>query len=76
MKIKFPNPDEYDDDFGMFFEQLELCIHHARKSWEKIKDKEPFVSFRVEVLSNDYDKYAEILDERKEQEISIEINTP
>jgi len=86
MKIKLPNPDEYDGDYDSFLEQLELCIHHARKSWEKMKkdfspkqlksnDDSPYITFRVNVLQDDYDKYFPILDSRKEQDIDIEINS-
>lgn len=82
MKIKLPNPDDYSEDTSMFFEQLELCVHHARKAWEKIvksfnpEDEQPYITFRIPFLQKDYEKYSDILDQRAEQDIDIEINTP
>lgn len=81
MKVRLPNPTDYDNVDG-FLEQLELSIYHTKKSWEKIKksldpDAEtPYVIFRVSVLQDNYEKYYDIIDNQKEQEIDIEINTP
>ncbi len=57
MKIHLPNPDDYVDDIVGFLDQMELCVHHARKSAEKIlskyddKDKEdgnyPWICLRI-----------------------------
>lgn len=85
MKIKFPDPTEFKTDIDGFFDQLELSVYHARKSWEKIKisySKEqleddstsPWCTFRHPFLDNNYDKYAvDILDPGKDQDIEIEI---
>jgi hypothetical protein len=37
MKIQLPNPNDYLHKEDQFWEQLELAIYHAKKSWEKIK---------------------------------------
>jgi hypothetical protein len=39
MKINLPNPDEYVNDIMGFLDQMELSVHHARKSAEKILSK-------------------------------------
>lgn len=39
MKIKLPNPEDYVNDIMGFLDQMELCIHHAKKSAEKILSK-------------------------------------
>ena len=39
MKINLPNPDDYFNDIMGFLDQMELCVHHARKSAEKILSK-------------------------------------
>jgi len=36
MKVHLPNPDDYLNDIHGFLDQMELCVHHARKSAEKI----------------------------------------
>lgn len=36
MKIKLPNPNDFANDIPGFLDQMELCVHHARKSAEKI----------------------------------------
>lgn len=36
MKIRLPNPKDFLGREAMFFEQMELSIYHAKKSWEKI----------------------------------------
>lgn len=87
MKIKLPNPDDYDGDFDSFLEQLELCVHHAKKSWDKLKARytpeqlntdgdRPYISYRVNVLWNNYDEQYKLIDSRKDQDIDIEIDSP
>lgn len=78
MKIKLPNPDDFDSDVDGFLEQLELCVHHARKAWGKMKaskDEVPdaYISYRVNVLEDNYDEYSAIIDKNLEQDIDIEI---
>lgn len=40
MKIQFPNPDDFLHREDAFFDQLELCVFHAKKAWIKIKNQE------------------------------------
>lgn len=87
MKIRLPNPSDYESNIDAFFEQLELSVYHAQKSWEKIKknlseeelldeNERPYLLYRLPFLEENYDKYSEILDGLKHQEIEIEITTP
>ena len=39
MKIQLPNPQDYLHKEDLFFEQLELCIFHAKKAWDKVKKR-------------------------------------
>lgn len=82
MKIKLPNPDDYGNDVMGFLEQMELCVHHAKKSAEKILAKyseedikegndTPYVVFRHPQI--DYEKYYEIIDNQLDQDIEIEV---
>lgn len=41
MKIQLPNPKDYLGKEDLFFEQLELCIFHAKKAWDKVKKRYP-----------------------------------
>ncbi len=86
MKIKFPNPNDYTGDIDGFLDQLELCVHHARKSWDKTKknyseeelansDVAPYAVFRVPYLWEKYDTFYEIVDGGHDQNIEIEIAT-
>lgn len=80
MKIQLPNPNDFLYKEDQFWEQLELSIYHAKKSWEKIKknypednnDNQPWLSFshkeNIEKKLNE-DEFLE-----DSQEISIEIN--
>lgn len=36
MKIRLPNPIDFLGKEEMFFEQLELSLYHAKKTWLKI----------------------------------------
>ncbi len=54
MKIHLPNPDDYVDDIMGFLDQMELCVHHARKSAEKTlakyedsEDDKPWIALRI-----------------------------
>lgn len=42
MKIQFPNPTEYLGREDLFFDQLELCVYHAKKAWAKIINQEKY----------------------------------
>jgi len=85
MKINLPNPEEYLHKEDLFFEQLELSIYHAKKSWEKVKkqydpnnkDDYPWLSFTLGIAADK--KVADFLDQvdpdyDERQGISIEIN--
>lgn len=84
MKIKLPNPADYLLDEDSFWEQLDLAIYHAKKSWEKVlkkhspddKDNYPWLSFtlepHIEKAIDDARVEKHEYDDR--QEISIEIN--
>jgi len=48
MKIQLPNPDEYLHNEDEFWEQLDLAIYHAKKSWEKIKKRYDEADAKVE----------------------------
>lgn len=39
MKIQLPNPTDYLHREDEFWEQLELSIYHAKKSWDKVKKR-------------------------------------
>jgi hypothetical protein len=64
MKIKLPNPNDFINDVMGFLDQMELCVHHARKSAEKILsgysqediqegNETPYVTFNSPVLAGD-----------------------
>lgn len=88
MKIQFPNPDNYTNDIMGFLDQLELCIHHARKSAEKILSKyseedlkngnnTPWIGFNLGLLERN-DKLKQAVEEIDgdlfiEQDIELEI---
>lgn len=86
MKIQLPNPSDYQGKEDMFWEQLELSLYHAKKSWQKVKrtyseqDKEnyPWLSFSLGIdkgeVSNFLDSEKIDPDYKDRQEISIEIN--
>lgn len=38
IKIKLPNPNQFRNEYSVYFDQLELAVYHARKSWEKINE--------------------------------------
>ena len=40
IKITLPNPNEFQYQGGVkhFLRQLELCVHHAQKAYEEIKN--------------------------------------
>lgn len=82
MKIQFPNPQDYLHKEDLFFEQLELCIFHAKKAWDKVKktypkdDKNdyPWLAFHQD---NDIEdairNHSEDVDYTKAQSISLNI---
>jgi hypothetical protein len=82
MKIKLPIPHDYARP-EEFFDQLELAIYHARKSYEKILAKysaedikqmndTPYVKFLLPLLGDELDRGLDKDDELR-QEIEIEI---
>ena len=86
MKIQFPTPQDFLHREQLFFEQLELAIYHAKKSWDKIKaqyteedeknENYPWLSFGLEIESDErVEKLFEEIDPdyEKRQEISLEI---
>jgi hypothetical protein len=50
MKIKLPNPNDFPNDVIGFLDQLELCVHHAKKAAEKILAK-----YSIEDIENGND---------------------
>jgi len=36
--IKLPNPKYFNNQYSDYFDQLELAVYHARKSYEKFKE--------------------------------------
>lgn len=48
MKIQLPNPIDFLDREELFFDQLELCIFHAKKAWQKIRNQKKYTE------GNDY----------------------
>lgn len=40
VKISLPNPNDFHDKPEQYFRQLELAIHHARKSYEELKNSD------------------------------------
>lgn len=46
MRIVFPEARDYAGREDEFFEQMELAVYHARKSWQKIHDKNPDAQIR------------------------------
>jgi hypothetical protein len=39
IEVNIPSPEYFQNDLGAFFDQLELAVYHARKSYEKIAEK-------------------------------------
>lgn len=79
MKIQFPNPTDFCGREELFFEQLELSIFHAKKSWRSLLNQsivdgkeKPWIKFGFEdVILDAIDKVDP--DQEICQEISIEI---
>lgn len=44
--IKFPNPSNFSGNLSVYFDQLELCVYHARKAYEKIVEDIPSDNLR------------------------------
>lgn len=84
MKINLPNPSEYLHKEDQFFDQLELAIYHAKKSWEKVKktyteedeknEYYPWLSFTHEPHIEDLFDGKERIENTDRQNIAIEIN--
>jgi hypothetical protein len=82
MKIKLPNPNDFLHDEDSFWEQLELAIYHAKKSWIATKKKYPasdkndypWLSFVHEDHIEGLFEGKEKEENRDRQEISIEVN--
>lgn len=78
MKIQFPNPQDYLGREDLFFDQLELCVFHAKKAWTKVRSQErykdvnqyPWLSFQ---FPKEIEKAIENVDPDREecQEISL-----
>lgn len=84
MKIHFPNPDDYINDIGGFLDQLELCIHHARKASAKILanysaedlkegNDTPWISFRLPAFDNDNELSKVLNEEDPDRSLEKEI---
>lgn len=80
MKIQFPNPQDYLHKEDLFFEQLELCIFHAKKSWDKVKkrydpdnkDDYPWLAFHQEDYIEDaIREHSKDVDYQEAQNISL-----
>jgi hypothetical protein len=84
MKIKLPNPIEFDTKtYYEFFDQLELSVYHARKSFERTMQKystediekandTPYIVYNLPNLNEDLlDKEDPNNEQRQEIEISI-----
>jgi flagellar biosynthesis chaperone FliJ len=86
MKIQLPNPSEYIHKEEQFWDQLELSIYHAKKSWEKIRrtyteeeiknENYPWLSFSHEDHIEEAIDGKEKIEYEDRQSISIEINEP
>lgn len=85
VKIKLPNPNEFQKNPKQFFRQLELAVHHAQKSYEEMEKDgsynpdENFICFRFPKL-NLYDRddigegFVKVhVDEESELDVEIEI---
>jgi len=89
VKITLPNPNDYQNgDIEHFLRQLELCVHHARKSYQEFEKDETsgeniYVTFRfpeLDLFNRETDKEGNIsihIDEAldKIQNIEIEISS-
>lgn len=87
MKINLPNPDDFANDVMGFLDQLELSVHHARKSAEKIlakyspedieKGNAPWITLRISAFDeqNELSKALEEADPDRsiEKEIVLSI---
>jgi hypothetical protein len=83
MKIKLPNPVDYVNDVMGFLDQMELCVHHAKKSAEKILAKysdeditkgndTPYIEFVSPVLTGEaFEKFDPDAEWRHDLELEI-----
>lgn len=84
IKIRLPNPNDYQGNIKGFLRQLELSVHHAQKSYEQLeKDElisdETFCTYRHPSVNlydreSDSDGYVKVhVDEESNQFLNIEI---
>lgn len=84
MKIYLPNPDDYVNDIMGYLDQMELCVHHARKSAEKILSKyseedikagndTPWIALRILAFDKDTAFGKLLLKEDPDRDIEKEI---
>lgn len=89
IKIRLPNPNNYQENIKGFLRQLELSVHHAQKSFEQLeKDKmidgNSFITYRFPEVGlyqryeldkeNNPDSYVKVhVDEESNQFQNIEI---
>lgn len=84
MKIHLPNPDDYVTDIMGFLDQMELCVHHARKSAEKILSRyskedieegndAPWIALRITAFDENSELSRELMELDPDRNIEKEI---